>query len=129
MSCPKSSKVSIDGGTLAAASITEVFIPTTGWMSTNQVGSFRGYGELRGKTGNFQCRPGVQLCNDPRNPSAANPIGSVITADGCLDASAYTTVSTVAARYMRFGWLVSLTSGSTLGTGFVTGAVEYTVGS
>lgn len=113
---------------LAATSVTEVFIPAGGWENAGNVTGGRGWGELRGRTGNFQVKPAVQLANDVRSPGAATAVGSALSADGVSDPGAVTALSTGASRYIRVGWLVSLTSGSTLGFGAAAGTVELIYG-
>ena len=128
MKCSAAQKF-LEWGGYAAISTTEVFIPCGGWESAAHVSSARGWGELRGKTGSFQAKPAVQLANDVRSPGAATAVGAAISADGVSDPSSYVSLSTGGSRYIRVGWLVSLTAGSTLATGSVAGLVELIHGS
>jgi len=111
-----------------AVSATEVFIPAGPWLSAANVTAAKGWGELRGRTGNFQAKPAVQLANDVRSPGSAIQVGAAITSDGVSDPSGNTAVSSGTSKYVRVGWLVSLTSGSTLAGGALAGTVELTFG-
>lgn len=121
-----SQMVEMPWGTYAAGSTTEVFVPAGGWVPTRNVQSARGWGELRNRTGLFQARPAVQVANDVRSPGTVTAVGAMISADGVSDPTAPVSISSsTTSKYMRVGWLVSLTSGNTLGTGALAGVVEF----
>jgi hypothetical protein len=83
---------------------------------------------MRGKNGNIQVKPAVQVANDVRNPGTATAVGATVTADGVSDPNANTALTTGSAKYARVGWLVSLTSGATLATASLAGTVELIYG-
>jgi hypothetical protein len=112
----------------SAISTTEVFIPAGPWASAANVSGARGHGEMRGKTGNFQARPAVQVANDTRSPGTATAVGSGLAADGVSDPNGITALTTGSSKYIRPGWLVSLTSGTTLGTAQLGGAIDLIYG-
>lgn len=113
----------------SAISTTEVFIPVGGWVSTANLSGARGWGELRGKTGSFQAKPAVQVANDVRSPGTATAVGTAISTDGVSDPNGVVSVTNAGStKYARAGWLVSLTAGTTLGTGNLAGVVELIYG-
>ena len=111
--------------TLAAVSTVAVFVPSGAWESAAGVTGARASGEMRGKNGNAQAQPAVQVANDQRSPGAATGIGSTMTNDGVTDpVNPSTSLSTDGVKYLRTGWLVSLISGSNLATASVAGVIE-----
>jgi hypothetical protein len=112
----------------AAASTTKVFVPAGPWQPADNVTAAKGWRELRGKTGNFQAEPAVQVANDVRSPGAATAVGSALTADGVSDPNGHVVVTTASSKYIRPGWLVSLTSGTTLAFGSLAGVVVLITG-
>jgi hypothetical protein len=113
----------------SAITTAKVFVPCGNWGPAANLTGARGWGELRGKTGNFQGEPAVQVANDVRSPGSATAVGSALTADGVSDPSAPTSVTNATtSKYARPGWLVSLTSGTTLATGSLAGVVELVYG-
>jgi hypothetical protein len=121
MACSVAKMAMVWGGYSAASSVAEVFIPCGGWMDAGNITAARGWGELRGKTGAFQGKPAVQVANDVRSPGAATAVGAAITSDSVSDPGGMD-------EYLRVGWLVSLTTGSSLGTGNLAGVVELVYG-
>jgi hypothetical protein len=111
-----------------AASASDVFIPAGPWISAANITAAKGYGELRGRTGNFQIKPAVQVANDVRSPGSATQVGAAIAADGVSDPNGEQAVTTGTSKYIRVGWLVSNTSGSTLSFGAAAGIVELITG-
>lgn len=103
-------------------SATEVFIPAGEWESAAGVVSAKAWGEVRSLNGGLKVRPAVQLTNDVRSPDSALPIGGQTAADGVIDPAA-ATVASAGKLWIRVGWLVQLTSGSTLASAAVMGTV------
>ena len=131
MACSTKS-VSLGWSLYAAIATGEVFIPATGWMSATNVTAAKGWGELRGKTGNFQAKPAVQVANDVRSPGASTAVGGFVGGvggvDGVSDPTGNVAVTAGTSKYIRAGWLVSLSSGTTLATGSLGGVVELIYG-
>ena len=127
MACNTKS-VNLEWCLYAAIATGEVFIPATGWMPAANVTAARGWGELRGKTGSFQGKPAVQVANDVRSPGASTAVGAAISSDGVSDPTGNVAVTAGSSKYIRAGWLVSLTSGATLATGSLGGVVELIYG-
>jgi len=112
----------------AAISTTELFIPAGPWASAANLSAAKGYGEMRGRTGQFQAKPAVQLANDVRSPSAGTAVGATLTGDGVSDPNGNTAITSGTSKYVRPGWLVSLVTGSTLATAQLAGVVELIYG-
>lgn len=113
----------------AAIATASVFVPAGDWDDIAGITGARSNSELRGRTGNFQGQAAVQTATDIRNPDTpAIAIGALIAADGVSDPNGETSIASGTKRYIRPGWLVSLTSGSTLATGTLMGDVEYLYG-
>lgn len=111
--------------TVAAASTTPVFIPATEWGDALGVALAKGWGEARGRNGNVTATPAVQFANDPRNASGAGTaVGATLSADGVSDPNGNTTVSSGSNKYVRGGWNVALSSGTTLATMTVSGVIQ-----
>ena len=108
-----------------AISTTAVFIPSGQWMSTDTINGGRGYGALAGKTGNFQGQPAVEYTNDVRVAGTVVAVGAAITANGVSDPTGFTALSVTAYRFIRTGWLVSLTAGAVLAGGNLSGVIEF----
>jgi hypothetical protein len=102
-----------------------VFIPAGAWEDAGSITRVRGWGEMRGATGNITATPAVQLSNDPRNPPAtATPVGATLSADEVSDPTGAAALATGAFRFIRPGWNVTLASGATLATATVAGVVQ-----
>jgi hypothetical protein len=110
--------------TSATGTTTAFFLPAGQWVSSANLTGARFSGEMRGRNGNFQITPAIQLANDVRSASpSTTAIGAVASADGMIDPTT-TTVSAGTARYARPGFLVALSSGSTFATGSFAGVFE-----
>ena len=80
---------------------------------------------MRNRNGNLTATPAIQLTNDTHDPgTSSTAVGSTVSADGVSDPNGVTTVSTGAYRFVRPGWNVVLSAGTTLATASVTGVVE-----
>jgi hypothetical protein len=114
----------------AAISTTAVFVPAPGsyWRDATGINGARGWGALAGKTGNFQGAPAIEHTNDVRAAGTVVQVGSNITANGVSDPNGVTSLSLGSSRYIREGWLVSVTSGGTLACGNLGGVVEFIYG-
>jgi hypothetical protein len=106
--------------------LSTIFIPATGWQDATGVTFARGYGEMRGRNGNVTATPAVQTTNDVHDPggSSTTPVGSTISTDGVSDPNGANAVSTGSARFIRGGWLVTLSSTTNLATAAVAGVIE-----
>ena len=71
-------------GLVSAKSMSDVFLPVTGWTSTNGLRGVRAALEMNGKIGNITVAPAYQVTNEPFDPgtstSLANSAG--LSADG-----------------------------------------------
>jgi hypothetical protein len=73
---------------LTTDTTTEVFQPITDWLSSMEaITAVTAFLFLAGKTGNFQCRLGIQTCSDPDAPNGPGSLG----ADGTQIGTAGTT--------------------------------------
>ncbi len=109
---------------VSAISTTPVFVPGGPWRSAAGITAGKGSGELAGKTNQINVTPAVQVTNDVRAPGATTAVGQGMSANGVSDPNGNTAITTGSSRYIRPGWLVNLTSGSTLSTGNVCGVIE-----
>ena len=112
--------------TVAVDGTTEVFIPATGWMDSSDVAKVRTNFEARGFTGLMNVLVGYQTANVENAPDAHVTTGSFQTTAGVYFGSSFADAAsnTQAKRMVRFGWVVKLTSGSTLATVRVAGSVD-----
>ena len=112
--------------TVCVDGTTEVFVPDTDWMRAPDVAKIRLYMEARGFTGLMNVIAGYQTCNVDNSPDAHNTIGSFVTTAGVTFGASFAdvTANTQAKQYVRFGWVVKLTSGSTLATVRVGGSID-----
>lgn len=111
---------------IAAASTVEVFLPVTGWMRAADVAKVRGSFELRGLTGVISALVGYQTANVEDAPDAANNLGTFQTTAGVFYGAGFTDVSaTVQAKQLvRFGFVVKLSTGTTLAVARAGGSVD-----
>jgi hypothetical protein len=110
---------------VATNTTTAIFVPATDWELTLGVTGARAWGEIRCRNGLIQVQPAVQVTNDIRANYTQTGLSPTMTTDGVYDPSAAAAItSSGTSRYMRSGWLISLTSGNTLATAWVGGAVE-----
>jgi hypothetical protein len=128
MACNNVTTLLLMWGGYSAAAVGEVFIPAGPWLSASNLVSAKGWGELRGKLGNFQAKPAVQVANDVRSPGASTAVGPAITADGVSDPSGNVAVTAGTSKYVRPGWLVSLTAAGSLSTGNLAGQIDLIYG-
>jgi hypothetical protein len=111
---------------VAADSTTEVFLPATGWMQAADVAKIRTSFELRGVTGTINVLVGYHTANVENSPDAATNTGTFQTSGGVYFGSSFTDVSAAmqAKQLVRFGFVVKLTSGSTLSVARAGGSVD-----
>lgn len=110
---------------VAVTDASTVFIPATEWVSCSGVTSAKGWGEMANRTGLLSATPAVQFANDVRSPQAsATSVGVALTATGVSDPNGNTTLSTGSFKYLRAGWNVTLTSGTSVGTAVVAGLIQ-----
>jgi hypothetical protein len=101
-----------------------VFLPATSWVSADGVTGAKGWGEMRGRNGQITATPAVQLTNDVHDPpTTATAVGATMSADGPSDPNGTTALSTGGYRYARGGWIVTLSSTTTLSTAVVAGGI------
>lgn len=114
---------------LLAVATTEIFVPLTGWYTTLEAMSLlQVVLVLTGKSGNFQCRLGIQIAstNTEDQGSAVNPASaaSQVTTAGTetflrFDPNGASDGNIDASMYFRLGVFCSLSSGSTPAVGNV----------
>jgi hypothetical protein len=110
---------------IAVTDAAAVFVPASAWLPCAGVTAAKGWGELAHRTGNLSVTPAVQFANDVRAPNlSATAVGAAMIAAGVSDPNGNTTLSTGAFKYLRVGWNVVLTSGSSVGSGVVSGVIE-----
>jgi hypothetical protein len=98
--------------TSATGTTTAFFLPAGPWVSAANLTAARFSGEMRGRNGNFQITPAIQLANDVRTASpSTTAVGAAVLADGMIDPNT-TTVSAGTSRYARPGFLVALSVSS-----------------
>jgi hypothetical protein len=109
-----------------AASTSSVFLPVTGWYSTNGMSKIRFVTEVRSNGPFMTLKPAYQTANVENSPDTpAIGLGSSIVADGVTYGSLTSVTSDTESKQMvRFGWLVALSEGSTLSMTRVGGMVE-----
>jgi hypothetical protein len=106
-------------------SASSAFIPASGWVSAAAVTGAKGWGEIRGRTGNLTAIPAIQLTNDTHDPGAnITNCGPTLSTDGVYDPTGVTSVSSGSYRFVRAGWVVQLSAGTTLAVGSIAGVVE-----
>ena len=107
------------------------FIAATPWMEAAGVEWARTTFELRCPTGNIQVSPAWQVANTEDSPGSFKQLLSYKTLedvyypDDWVDVKSDGTAPTKSNLLIRFGWKVSLTSGSSLACANVAGVVEY----
>lgn len=104
----------------------ETFYPVTPYMNAGEVGKVRGPIELVWKTGNLNVSLAYQTADVENAPGTAAAIGSYATSAGVTYPTQYTDIasSANAKQLIRFGFLVKLSSGSTLSYGYVGGSLQ-----
>lgn len=115
--------------TVTAYSLTEVFQPITPWMSTLEAATaIRGTVALFDKTGNFQCRPAIQVAvKSERDVNAPTSIASHATQMGTGGTEQFVSFNPNDATdgnidsgsMFRFGFFYSLSAGSTPAVGTI----------
>lgn len=94
-------------------------------MPVSRIPGAKGWGEMRGRNGLFQGKPAVQLATDVLNPDAATELTANWTnSDGPIQ-PVKATFNTDGKRFIRAGWIVALSSGSTLASAWLEGTVAY----
>lgn len=111
--------------TILTSTTAAVAIPVGPWQAA-AITLGRAWGEMRGRTGLIQAVIGVQYTNDVRVPVSSVAVGVVMNADNVFDpaAAGWVTLGTSQYKYWRPVILVSLVSGSALGTASVAGTLE-----
>ncbi len=96
---------------LATTSASDIFLPATGWMSTQGVVSFRETFELVNFTGTGDVAVGYQIADTIDDPIASGAIGASKSSNGFYFATGITKPDTspdVRTRQLvRFGFIVS----------------------
>ena len=106
--------VSLPWRWLLTSSTSQQFYPVTQWLDATMAEKVRGVLELRNRGTDFEAQIGYQLTNDTETPATTSAIGSAITAEGVTFPEGFSSPST-AYLYIRFGWLIRLTSAGTAG--------------
>lgn len=109
MACDAMQMVVLPWMLIAGKTSAGFFLPLTGWRTTDGVDEARSQGEMRGKVNTLTVTAYVQYANDVRSPAGQTAIGSSISADGMLDPTTATSLTTTLAgyRHCRFGcWVV-----------------------
>src|SRR5687768_13481658 len=90
---------------IASGSGTE--IPCGDWEATGDENYAVSMGEVRGKLNTATVNLRIQYANDIRNPAGGVDVGSTINANGMLDPTTPTDISTIRSyRYWRPVWKI-----------------------
>ncbi len=116
--------VMMDWQGVSANSVSPVFVPSGAWRDAAGITAAKGWGEMGQKTNQMQVTPAVQVANDTRNPGSSTAVGAAISTVSTSDPNGVQAVSTGSSKFIRPGWLVQTTSGSTLSTGNVSGVIQ-----
>ncbi len=113
-------------GTHATATTSNLFIPVTGWMPTERIAEMRATWEVIGTTGAAQGAPAYQAANVPDTPGTATALATQTATTGLYYPSGWTAVGVAlkTKQRVRLGFIISLTTGTTLGTFTGGGRVE-----
>ncbi len=118
--------------TFTSTSTTAYFVGASRWMNTAGVSMAMSWCEVTDLTGSLLLIPAYQLTNDTR---AAGTTGNQVTmsggASGWANATGYfdpstspNSIGSTGYKYIRVGWLVKLSAGSTRAYAAAAGAVE-----
>ena len=117
-------RVNLPWTTVGTDSTTEVFVPASGWMSSESVGSGRGWLELAGGMTGLSVAVAVQTANDVTTPDAHTKIQTLVTSNGVSDPDSSTTsLATAGKKFIRVGFAIKASSAS-LRVGRVAGVAE-----
>lgn len=110
--------------TVLSASTTGCFLPASGWFDAADAAKLRTPFEVRGLNGLLSVEPAYQTANDKASPDTPVALGGALTADGLSFPSDWATPAVGGKQYIRAGWWVKLTSGSTVGWAAVAGRAQ-----
>jgi hypothetical protein len=112
--------------TLSTNSTSNLFLPATGWLPTDYITQMRPTWELRQANGNIQLSPAYQVADHEDSPGTSTALATLTSSTGMQYPTGWTDVSSSLGgkQLVRFGWIVNLTSGSTLATAFAGGRVQ-----
>lgn len=107
MGCNERRGVVLPWTYLAAKSSGGTFLPITAWFELGDYDQARSLGEMRGKStgGTFTATLCIQYANDVRSPAGTTQVGNSVSADGMLDPTTATSLTTATGyRFARAGW-------------------------
>lgn len=116
--------------TVYATSTTAVFLPDGDWGDAPGLKNAISLGEMRGRNGLCEAQPALQFSNYEDGTGAVSVgVGTNMTSDGYSPpagggATDLSTSYSPLYRLVRRGWLVKLTSGSTIGYARVAGVIR-----
>lgn len=84
----------------------------------------QGLGRAPGQDGDSQGQPAIEHTNDVTAAGTTVAVGALISANEVSNPNGVTTLSLGSSKYVRGGWLISLSSGSTLAGGHLAGVIE-----
>jgi hypothetical protein len=129
-------RIILPPATLPVSSTTAYFMPGTLWMPDGSIVLARSQWEIYAVSGNAQCAPAYQVATnidapgvtqyiDPSAPQAQS-VKDVYYPSDFRNLRTDGTAPLKSSMLVRFGWLVSLSSGSTLAFICAGGVVEVT---
>lgn len=112
--------------TVGTVNANEEALPATGWMRAGDITKVRASFELRGVTGVLNVCVGYQTANAENSPDAHVTLGTLQTANNVYYGASFADIAanTAGKQFIRFVWVVKLTSGSTLSIGRVGGSID-----
>lgn len=115
----------LKGGTMAHDSTTETAVPAGDWMTAEEWGKVGFDFEMRARTGLMEGAVGYQTCNVPDAPDAHVTVTTFRASNGVTFRASFTdtTGNTGGKQLVRPVWVLKLTSGSTLATCWLGGAI------
>ena len=111
---------------VVATSTSDVFVPVTGWFAAQEIKKIAIVMEIVGLIGQTQIKRAYQTADSPSSADSATGVGSFVSANAVSYPSSSTDISatTEAKQLIRFGFIVSLATGSTIATASVAGRVD-----
>lgn len=110
---------------LVATSTTEVFAPVTGYYTAAEIAKLAITLEIIGLIGNAQVKRAYQTCNIPSAPDTETALGNYVSTNGINYPASFSDVATTmqSKQLVRFGWILSLSGGTTPASLSVAGKV------
>lgn len=110
---------------LVATSTTEVFVPVSAYYTAAELAKIAITMEIIGLIGNAQVKRAYQTCNIPSAPDEPSALGNYNSTNGINYPASFSDVATTmqSKQLVRFGWILSLSGGTTPASLSVAGKV------